>query len=80
MKLLLVILAIFIVLLSFATGGENCGIMGGQCRNTCNPGEEILEGAFIDCGEKQDCCVPKAPQKEQSKDMESQRKWKKQVK
>ena len=80
MKLLLAALAVFIVLPSLAVGSENCGMMGGQCRDICKPDEEILEGAFIDCGEKQECCVYKAPKKEQDKDTESEGRSKKQVK
>jgi len=80
MKLLLIVVLVFITVPSVALGGENCGMMGGQCRDICNQDEEALDGAFIDCGEKQECCVPKPPKKEQGKDTENQEKWKKQEK
>lgn len=80
MKLLLGALTILIVLPSLAVGSENCAMMGGQCRDICKPDEEILEGAFIDCGEKQECCVYKPTKKEQAKDTESEGQSKKQVK
>lgn len=80
MKLILIVLLAFITTPSLAVGSENCGMMGGQCRDICKPDEEILEGAFIDCGEKQECCVYKSPKKEQDKDTEREGQSKKQVK
>jgi hypothetical protein len=80
MKLLLIVFLVFIAIPSVSIGGENCGMMGGQCRDTCNQDEEAIDGAFIDCTDKQECCVPKPPKKDQSKDTESQEKWKKQAK
>jgi hypothetical protein len=37
---------------------ENCAEQyKGICRDACSQGEIAAEGAFIDCGEKQECCV-----------------------
>ncbi len=37
---------------------ENCVEQyKGICRDTCPHGEIAAEGAFIDCDEKQECCV-----------------------
>ena len=77
-KLLFAALIAFIVIPSLAFGSENCGMMGGQCRDVCNKDEQALEGAFIDCGEKQECCVYKAPRKEKGTDAEDKGQWKKQ--
>ncbi len=44
---------------SFAS--ENCAEQyKGTCRDSCAKDETAAEGAFIDCTEKQDCCVPGA--------------------
>ena len=68
MKLRFVVLLILLLAPSVAVGSENCGMMNGQCRDACNTDEEAHEGAFIDCGEKQECCVPKPPSKDRKED------------
>ena len=40
--------------------GENCGMLGGTCRDACGKNEAAEAGAFDDCNEKQDCCVARA--------------------
>ena len=70
----------FLAITSFASGSENCGMMGGTCRDVCNSDEKILEGAFIDCGEKQECCVYRPPSKERSEDAGKEGQWKKPAK
>ena len=42
-----------------ALAGEECSAMGGVCRGVCGPDEEAEVGAFLDCTEKQECCVKK---------------------
>jgi plastocyanin len=45
-----------------AAASEDCvEQMKGSCRDVCGPGEIAEQGAFIDCGEKQKCCVAKVP-------------------
>jgi len=58
-------LLLFLPSLAFA--GENCNMMGGVCRDRCANNEEELDGAFIDCGEKQQCCTAKAESSGSSK-------------
>jgi len=52
------IMILFLLFPFSASASENCvGQFGGICRDACAPGEEAAEGAFIDCTDKQDCCV-----------------------
>ena len=68
MKQLCIVLLILTLAVPLAFGSENCGMMGGTCRDICKPDEEILEGAFIDCGDKQECCVIKLRTNERRED------------
>ena len=77
MKLLCLVFLILTMALPLAFGSENCGMMNGQCKDVCNSDEEILEGAFIDCVDKQECCVPKPPSKERGEDSGKEERWKK---
>ena len=52
----LMILVLFPVL---AFAAEECPQVGGKCREACTPDEATEKGAFLDCTEKQHCCVPK---------------------
>ena len=40
--------------------GEECSMVGGVCRDVCGADEEKEVGAFLDCTDKQECCVKKA--------------------
>ncbi len=55
---------VLIVVLAFPAlvcGSENCVEQyKGTCRDACTQNETAAEGAFIDCTEKQDCCVQSA--------------------
>jgi plastocyanin len=55
----------FWILLLFpalASASENCAEqIKGTCRDACGPNEVAEQGAFIDCGEMQKCCVQKDP-------------------
>lgn len=54
-------LLVLVLFPSLAFASENCDTQyNGVCRNVCSSGEEAAEGAFIDCTEKQECCVAKA--------------------
>ncbi|MGC2062591.1 MAG: hypothetical protein WA610_06405 [Thermodesulfovibrionales bacterium] len=54
-------LLVFVLFPTLAFASENCATQyGGVCRDVCEPEEESAEGAFIDCTEKQECCVVKA--------------------
>lgn len=46
---------IFIPAVAFA--GENCSMFGGKCRDVCAQNETAELGAFIDCTDRQECCV-----------------------
>lgn len=52
------IILLFLLFPLAAFGSENCSIQfNGICRDSCAAAEEAAEGAFIDCADKQDCCV-----------------------
>ena len=63
MKLHLLFLLLLIPALAF--GGELCPQFNGECKDVCAENEAAEEGTFMDCSEKQVCCVPKAPPPEQ---------------
>jgi plastocyanin len=51
--------------LAFAS--EECvAQLGGKCRPACAPGEKPEQGAFIDCAERDACCVPDEAAKKSS--------------
>jgi plastocyanin len=42
-----------------ALASEDCATqLGGKCRAACAPDERSEQGAFLDCTEKEKCCVP----------------------
>ena len=44
---------------SIALAGEDCALLGGTCKDVCVAHEEAAKGAFLDCSDKQECCVKK---------------------
>jgi plastocyanin len=52
-------LMILILLPTLALAGETCPQVGGQCKEACAPDEAAEKGEFLDCTDKQQCCVPK---------------------
>ena len=50
---------LFFMFPAAAFAGEDCSQMGGTCRDACSLNEEAVKGAFLDCTEKQECCIPK---------------------
>lgn len=68
MKLLCVMFFLAAAIPSAGLASENCAMMNGVCRDACNADEQILEGAFIDCGDKQECCIAKPQPRTQDKD------------
>jgi len=50
---------LFLLLPAMVFGGEECSMVGGVCRDACAADEYAEVGAFIDCTEKQECCVKK---------------------
>src|SRR5512134_2851207 len=49
----------FVLFPVFALASEECvAQLGGKCRPACEPDEKPEQGAFIDCTEKDRCCVP----------------------
>ena len=60
MKLVLVLM--LFPALVFAS--EECATqLGGKCRTVCAPNEKPEQGAFLDCTEKEKCCVPDSASK-----------------
>jgi hypothetical protein len=54
-------LLIIVLFPTLAFASENCATQyNGVCRDVCASEEEPAEGAFIDCTEKQACCVVRA--------------------
>lgn len=50
---------VFVLLPPLAFASEQCVTqLGGKCRPACAPDEKPEQGAFIDCTEKEKCCVP----------------------
>jgi len=54
-------LALLFPTLVFA--GEDCSMFNGTCREVCAPDERAENGAFLDCSDKQECCVKKEADK-----------------
>lgn len=53
---------LFLLLLmpTLAFGAEDCSMFDGKCRDACGANEVAMLGAFMDCTQKQECCVPKS--------------------
>ncbi|MBI5848420.1 MAG: hypothetical protein HZB31_10830 [Nitrospirae bacterium] len=50
----------FVLLLpALASAGEDCSMLNGICREVCAADETIEKGAFLDCSDKEECCVKK---------------------
>ncbi|MHB8883240.1 MAG: hypothetical protein ACYC69_17245 [Thermodesulfovibrionales bacterium] len=65
MKTMLRLVFVLLLLAGPAFGSEQCvGQYSGTCRDVCKADEEAADGAFIDCSEKEECCVAKAAPKE----------------
>jgi hypothetical protein len=53
-------LLVMVLLPSLVYASENCVTQyKGTCKDVCSQNEEPADGAFIDCSEKQECCVSK---------------------
>lgn len=50
---------LFLLIPALASAGENCSMLGGTCKEVCAAHEEVAKGAFLDCTDRQDCCVEK---------------------
>ncbi|TAN43352.1 MAG: hypothetical protein EPN25_00820 [Nitrospirae bacterium] len=70
MKRMMHLASLLLLMAAPAFGSEQCvGQYSGTCRDVCRADEEAADGAFVDCAEKQECCVPKAvPKEKQEKD------------
>ncbi len=55
-------LCLLLLLPAMVFGGEECAMVGGMCRDACAADEYAEVGAFLDCTEKQECCVKKEDQ------------------
>ena len=62
-------LLILVLFPALAFASENCETQfGGKCKELCAANEDAAEGAFIDCTEKEECCVERLrPQTEDVK-------------
>jgi plastocyanin len=50
---------VFVLFPAIGLASEQCVTqLGGKCRAACAPGERSEQGAFVDCTEKERCCVP----------------------
>lgn len=59
-------LLVFVLFPALAFAGEDCASqLGGKCKEICAPNEVAEQGAFLDCAEKERCCVLKEAQKTQ---------------
>lgn len=54
---------IFILIPATVLAGENCSMLGGTCRDVCDQNEAAEPGAYMDCTDKQECCIPKKESK-----------------
>jgi plastocyanin len=55
---------ILVLFPALALASEECATqLGGKCRTVCAPNEKSEQGAFLDCTEKEKCCVPNQAQK-----------------
>ena len=58
----ILLLSLLVLLPAMVYGGEECAMVGGICRDACAADEYAEVGAFLDCTEKQECCVKKEEQ------------------
>ncbi|MCC6346508.1 MAG: hypothetical protein IT388_04905 [Nitrospirales bacterium] len=49
----------FLFMPALAFAGEECSAFGGRCKDACSANETAEKGAFLDCTDTQECCVPK---------------------
>lgn len=57
-------LMVMLLIPALTWASEHCADqLKGTCKDSCGPGEVAEQGAFIDCTEKQHCCVATGPQK-----------------
>ena len=54
------VLLALVLTASSVPAGETCGMMGGTCRDACGAKEQAENGDFMDCKEKQECCVARS--------------------
>lgn len=52
-------LCLMLIFPAFAFAGEDCSLVNGKCKDVCAAYEESVKGAFLDCTDKQECCVRK---------------------
>lgn len=56
------VLVVVLCLVAFAAAAsEDCSKLGGRCRAACGANEAAEAGAFEDCAEREECCVPRSP-------------------
>ena len=52
-------LCLILLFPALAFAGEDCSMLNGTCKEVCAAHEEAAKGAFLDCSDKQECCVKK---------------------
>ncbi len=52
-------LCLILLFPALAIAGEDCSMFNGTCKDVCAVHEEAAKGAFLDCTDKQECCVKK---------------------
>ncbi|HXX81286.1 MAG TPA: copper-binding protein, partial [Thermodesulfovibrionales bacterium] len=61
-------LLVFVLFPALALAAEECTTQfEGKCRTVCTPNEMLKQGAFADCGEHEQCCVPRKSSAKQLK-------------
>ena len=57
MLVVMCLVALVTAVPSIVHSSESCSMMGGTCRDACGRNENAEAGDFLDCGEKQECCI-----------------------
>jgi hypothetical protein len=52
-------LCLMLLFPAIAFAGEDCSMFNGTCKEVCAAHEEAAKGAFLDCTDRQECCVKK---------------------
>lgn len=55
-------LCLMLLFPAIAFAGEDCSMLGGTCKEVCSAQEDAAKGAFLDCSDKQECCIKKEGQ------------------
>lgn len=65
-------LCLMLLFPALAFAGEDCSMFGGICKEACAAHEKAEQGAFLDCSDKQECCVKKEDNKSGDKKIDGE--------